>query len=121
VTESYLDQIRDFALSFEGACEEFSFGPESPVYKAANRKIFAISGDQGDGTHVSLKLTPEEVVEAMTLPFVRPAPYLAKNHWVMTVITNEAELDMTPAWMRRSNEIVTAKPKRAPSRPQRQA
>ena len=115
MSTDYLDQIREFALSFEGACEEFSFGPENPVFKAANRKIFAISGAHEDGARVSLKLTPEEVVEAMTLPFVRPAPYLAKNHWVMPVVTNDAELDMTLSWIRRSHEIVTAKGKQRAS------
>ena len=112
MTDSYLEQLRDFCLGIEGAREEFSFGAESPVYKAANGKIFAISSDHADGAHVSLKLTPEEVIEAMTLPFVRPAPYLAKNHWVMTVITNPAEFDMTTEWIARSHELVTAKPAR---------
>lgn len=112
MAEAFIEQVRAFALSIEGAREEFSFGPESPVYKAANGKIFAISSERGHGANVSLKLTPEEVMEAMTLPFVRPAPYLAKNHWVQSVISNEAELDMTLGWIRRSHELVTARPLR---------
>ena len=39
--------------------------------------------------------------EALTLPFVKPAPYLARNHWVQCVISNEMELEMTLLWVRR--------------------
>jgi len=112
MSEEFSLQVRDFAFSFEGTREEFSFGPGSALFKAPNGKIFAISSEHDDGTHVSLKLTPDEVIEAMTLPFVRPAPYLAKNHWVLSVISNAAELDMTLSWIRRSHELVTAKPTR---------
>ncbi len=108
----YLDRIREFALAIEGAREEFSFGEESPVYKAANGKIFAISNGGGESTRVSLKLSPDEVLEALTLPFVDHAPYLSKTHWVATRISNEAELEMTFAWMTRSHKLVTAKASR---------
>ena len=112
MTESFGERLREFALSFEGAREEFSFGPEHPLFKTSKGKIFAIASEHEDGTHVSLKLTPDEVLEVMTLPFVRPAPYLAKNHWVLSVIGNEAEFEMTLEWIRRSHELVTAKPAR---------
>jgi predicted DNA-binding protein (MmcQ/YjbR family) len=76
--------------------------------------MFAIAREHEDGTHVSLKLTPEESEEALTLPFVSPAPYLARYLWVMCVVSGPAELDMTLSWMRRSHELVTAKPARKP-------
>ena len=112
--DSIAGAIRKFAFTFEGTREEFSFGPEHPLYKAPNGKIFAIASEHEDGTHVSLKLTPEESEEALTLAFVSPAPYLARNHWVLCVVSNQAELDMTFAWMRRSHELVTARPARKP-------
>jgi predicted DNA-binding protein (MmcQ/YjbR family) len=111
---SFADDVRSFALSFEGAREEFSFGSDHPVFKAPNGKMFAIASENSGGTSVSLKLTPEESIEALTLPFVRPAPYLARNHWVMATITDDAECEMTFGWIRRSHELVTAKPKRKP-------
>ncbi|MBK9545053.1 MAG: MmcQ/YjbR family DNA-binding protein [Dehalococcoidia bacterium] len=110
--KSPADEVRTFSLAFEGSREEYPFGPDSAVFKAANGKIFAILSEHDDGVHVSLKLTPEEVMEAMSLPFVRTAPYLAKNHWVMPVIAHPGELDMTLAWIRRSHELVTARPAR---------
>ncbi|MEO8538872.1 MAG: MmcQ/YjbR family DNA-binding protein [bacterium] len=112
MVKSFAEQLRAFALAFEGAREEFSFGPGHPVYKAANGKMFAVVSEHDDGTHVSLKLTPDEVIEAMTLPFVRPAPYMAKNHWILSAIGSEAEFEMTLDWIRRSHELVSAKPLR---------
>jgi len=115
MTDSFGEAIRQFAFTFAGTREEYSFGPDHPLYKAPNGKMFAIASEQQDGTHVSLKLTPEEALEALSLPFVRPAPYLARNHWVLSVITNAFELEATLGWMRRSHELVTAKPARRAS------
>ncbi|MGE3076972.1 MAG: MmcQ/YjbR family DNA-binding protein [Dehalococcoidia bacterium] len=110
--KSFADDVRNFALALEGSREEFSFGSDHPVFKAPNGKMFAIASEDAAGTNVSLKLTPEECAEALSLPFVRPAPYLARYHWVMSSITNEAERDMTFTWIRRSYELVVTKPAR---------
>ncbi|GMV84170.1 MAG: hypothetical protein AMXMBFR80_00280 [Dehalococcoidia bacterium] len=111
---SFSGRLREFAMTFDGTREEYSFGPETALYKAPNGKMFALVSDHDDGTHVSLKLTPAESEEALTLPFVRPAPYLARNHWVMSIIASEPEFDMTCEWIRRSHELVaTARKRRA--------
>lgn len=107
MAKSFLEALRNFAFTFEGTTEEYSFGDDTPLFKAPNRKIFAIGSDGEGGTRVSLKLTPEEAEEALTLPFVRPAPYLARNHWVQCTVSNDVELDMTLGWVRRSHELVT--------------
>ena len=112
VAGSYLQALREFAFTFDGTTEEYSFGEDTPLFKAPNRKIFAIGSAGPEGTRVSLKLTAEEAEEALTLPFVKPAPYLARNHWVQCTISNEIELDMTLQWVRRSHELVTAKGRR---------
>jgi len=109
VAEAFAEALRSFSLAFPGTREEFAFGPGHAVYKAANGKLFAIvSGDEG-ATYVTLKLTPDEAEEALTLPFVSPAPYLGRHHWVRTTISDDAELEMTYQWVRRSHELVTAK------------
>ena len=112
MAEPYFERIREFALGIEGAREEFTFEFDIPVYKAANGKIFAVVAPREDAIRVSLKLTPDEVLEALTLPFVRNAPYFSKVHWVAAEVSNEAELDMTLGWVVRSHELVTSKPVR---------
>lgn len=117
-----LDQLRDFALTFDGTLEEYPWGPQDVVFKAPNRKIFVICGESEDGTvRASVKLTPEESEEALTLPFVSPAPYLARNHWVRAEVTSPLELEILLGWVARSHELVAAKPKRAAQRANSQA
>ena len=113
MTTSFEPALRRFAQSFAGAREEFPFGPESAVAKAPNGKIFAIVSEGADGARVSLKLTPVEAEEALTIPFVRPAPYLARYHWVMATVSNDAEFEITCLWIARSFELV------APGKPAR--
>lgn len=108
MTTSFEPALRRFAQSFAGAREEFPFGPESAVAKAPNGKMFAIVSEGADGARVSLKLTPVEAEEALTIPFVRPAPYLARYHWVMATVSNEAEFEITCLWIARSFELVAA-------------
>ncbi|HQW50571.1 MAG TPA: MmcQ/YjbR family DNA-binding protein [Tepidiformaceae bacterium] len=108
MTTSFEPALRRFAQSFAGAREEFPFGPESAVAKAPNGKIFAIVSEGADGARVSLKLTPVEAEEALTIPFVRPAPYLARYHWVMATVSNDAEFEITCLWIARSFELVAA-------------
>lgn len=110
--ESFAQALRSFALAFPDAREEFSFGPNHAVYKAANGRMFAIASEVEAGVNVSLKLTPQESEEALMLPFVKPAPYMARNHWVLAAIENDAEYEMTLEWVRRSHELVTARPAR---------
>lgn len=109
---SFAEALRAFALSFPEAHEAFSFGPDHAVFKAANGKMFAIASESAEATSVSLKLTPEESEAALMLPFVRPAPYMARNHWVLATIRNEAECEMTLDWITRSHELVTTRPAR---------
>ena len=112
------DAIRDFALSIPGSREEFTFEFDLPVYKSANGKIFAVVQPREEAVRISLKLAPDEVLEALTLPFVQSAPYFSKKHWVMPVVVNAAELEATLVWIARSHELVTAKPARASQKQQ---
>jgi predicted DNA-binding protein (MmcQ/YjbR family) len=51
-------ELRDHCLSFTGAGETFSFGPETSVFKVAG-KMFALSQLSADSLRVSLKCEPE--------------------------------------------------------------
>jgi predicted DNA-binding protein (MmcQ/YjbR family) len=105
-------RLKTFAMAFPDAREEYPFGAETTMYKAANGKMFALCGETDVGIDVSLKLTPEEGEEALTLPFVRPAPYMARHAWINARVSNPVEFDMLVQWVRRSHELVTAKGKR---------
>lgn len=111
------DFLRDFALAFEGAYEDHPFGEEVNVFKAANRKMFVICSESAEGwLRASLKLTPDEAMAALSLPFVSPAPYLARHGWVQAVCATETELEITLDWVRRSHELVAAGTRRTTGR-----
>ena len=74
-------RLRRHCLNFPGSAETFPFGPETSVFKVAD-KIFAISRLAGEPLYVSLKCDPvlaEQLREAH--PAVRPGYHLNKRHW----------------------------------------
>ena len=106
----FAEQLRPIALAFPGAFEDYPFGTGETVYKAANGKMFAMSpADPEAPFHVVVKLTPDEAEAALTLPFVTPAPYLARYSWVSSLVSSPVEFDITMEWVARSHELVTAK------------
>lgn len=106
-----IDDLRDVALRYEGAWEDYPFGPDSMVIKAANGRMFAIFSASGDQAAATVKLTRDEAQEALMLPFIRPAPYLARHDWVAIDVATEAEFDIACEYIKRSYELI------APLRP----
>jgi predicted DNA-binding protein (MmcQ/YjbR family) len=73
--------LRSACLEFEGASEEFPFGPETSVFKVAG-KIFALSPLGSPPLRVSLKCEPglaEELRAAY--PAITAGYHLNKRHW----------------------------------------
>ena len=76
---------------------------------AVGRELPLSAVDPEAPFHVVVKLTPEEAEAALTLPFVTPAPYLARYSWVSSLVSSPVEFDITMEWVARSHELVTAK------------
>lgn len=77
-------ELRDVCLGLRGATESFPFGPETPVYKAANGKVFAIMTEPGDPSPaVTLKAHPldGEALRAQH-PSIIPGYHMNKRHWL---------------------------------------
>ena len=113
----YLQRLRDLCLAYDGVYEDFPWGHETPVFKNAKGKIFAMSGVENGTLRVTLKLTPDEGAEAMMLPFVEKAAYVGRFGWVSVAVPGESEWEITEPWVRRSYELVagTAKSRRQPA------
>ncbi len=106
---SYFERLRMQALAQPGAWADNPWGEDDTVYKAANKKIFLFLWEDDGVTRVNVKLTPDEVVEAHSLPFVRPVRYLSKKHWVGAQVTSEMEFEVVSGWLDRSYELVAPK------------
>jgi len=74
--------LRKLCLEFEGAYEDFPFGPEHSVFKV-EKKLFAISALRSSPLKVSLKCEPElaSQLRASYPDSVAPGYHLNKRHW----------------------------------------
>jgi len=75
-----LDSIRNYCLSLPHATEDIQWGND--LLFRISGKIFA--GMSLDPPHsLSFKCTPEKFDELIELEGIIPAPYTARNKWVM--------------------------------------
>jgi predicted DNA-binding protein (MmcQ/YjbR family) len=107
--------LRDFALGYPGAREEFPWGER--VIKVG-KKVFVFLGmADGDELGLSVKL-PESGPMALLLPFAQPTGYgLGKSGWVSArfVASDDPPLGMLREWIDESYRAV------APKKPRREA
>jgi predicted DNA-binding protein (MmcQ/YjbR family) len=75
------DSVRAFCLKLPQVTESIQWG-DNLVFKIAG-KIFAITSlEEGSGSSLAFKCTPEEFAVLVELSDISPAPYLARAHWV---------------------------------------
>jgi predicted DNA-binding protein (MmcQ/YjbR family) len=76
-----LDTLRRYCLSMPQATEDIQWG-NNLLFRIGG-KMFAVAALERTPTSVSLKCTPEEFAELTEREGIIPAPYMARNHWVM--------------------------------------
>ena len=94
-------RIRTLALSFPEAYEDRPWG-DFPVFKVGANKVFAWVETDGDGAHVTVKLTAEEREIAHLLPYVRTASYVGRYGWITATVSDEESLAAALEWLRES-------------------
>jgi predicted DNA-binding protein (MmcQ/YjbR family) len=101
------DTLRDYAMSFPGATEDFPWGER--VVKV-NKKVFVFLG-KGEEFGFSVKL-PESLEDALALPYTEPTPYgLGKHGWVTARIDAKTNFSvkMFKEWIEESYRAVAPK------------
>jgi predicted DNA-binding protein (MmcQ/YjbR family) len=104
-------QLREFALGFPGATEDFPWGER--VAKV-NGKVFVFLGVdpvRGAGMGLSVKL-PLSCEEALELPFTKPTGYgLGKAGWVSASFGPEDSppVEILKSWIRESYRSIAPK------------
>ena len=101
--------LRDFALGYPGAREEFPWGER--VVKVG-KKVFVFMGmPDGDGLGLSVKL-PDSGTMALLLPFATPTGYgLGKSGWVSARFepSDDPPLALLREWIDESYRAVAPK------------
>jgi predicted DNA-binding protein (MmcQ/YjbR family) len=106
-------ELRDQCLAFPGAAETFPFGPQTSVFKVAD-KMFALSRLGATSLSVSLKCEPA-LAEALreTHAAVIPGYHLNKRHWNTVMIDGSLADDTIREMIEDSYDLVVSKLSRA--------
>ena len=76
-----IEALRQYCLSLPHATEDIQWG-NNLLFRVGN-KMFAIAALDQTPVSLSFKCTDEEFAELLEREGVVPAPYLARNKWVM--------------------------------------
>jgi predicted DNA-binding protein (MmcQ/YjbR family) len=108
-----IDSIRRYCLSFPSATEDIQWGNDL-LFRIAG-KIFAVTNLEPPH-QLSFKCTPEKFDELIEFEGVVPAPYMARNKWVMLERPDALSDSETKSLIKNSYEMIFAKlPKKTQS------
>jgi predicted DNA-binding protein (MmcQ/YjbR family) len=100
-------KLREFALTFPEAYEEFPWG--HPAIKVKKKVFLFMSTDENGRVSIAVKL-PQSRDMAVDLPFTEPTGYgLGRSGWVTAYLTDEKALDLIKAWIGESYRAIAPK------------
>ena len=76
-----IETLRRYCLSLPQATEGIQWGND--LLFRIGGKMFAVVALERTPTSISFKCTPEEFAELIEREGIIPAPYMARNNWVM--------------------------------------
>ncbi|MHC8948476.1 MmcQ/YjbR family DNA-binding protein [Sphingobacterium hungaricum] len=78
-----IEQLREYCLSKKGAFETLPFGPDTLVFKVAEKVFLLVGLDQIDDLSFNVKCDPEYAVELREEfeQTVIPGYHMNKKHW----------------------------------------
>jgi predicted DNA-binding protein (MmcQ/YjbR family) len=103
-----LDAFRTVCDGLPGAEESYPFGPDTPVFKAANGKVFAILSTPGGPTPTAtLKCDPDDGA-ALRAQYsgVIPGYHMNKRHWITVSLDGDVADDLLTELAAESHRLV---------------
>ncbi len=104
-----VEEIRSFALSFNGVSESFPFGEETLVFKI-NNKIFLLVSLEAHPVQFNVKCDPGE---AMLLrekyAAILPGYHMNKKHWNTVLVDGSVKQDELKTFIENSYRLVAPK------------
>ncbi|MEW6126872.1 MAG: MmcQ/YjbR family DNA-binding protein [Acidobacteriota bacterium] len=102
-----IETLRHYCLSLPHATEGVQ-GDSDLLFRLGG-KMFAVTNLDGTPTKVSFKCTPEKFDELIESAGIIPAPYLARNKWVMVERLNALNDKELKALIKHSYDMLFAK------------
>jgi predicted DNA-binding protein (MmcQ/YjbR family) len=105
------EQVAAFCLTLPGAREDFKWGGVR-VFSVAESKMFALLHIKGTDS-LAFKVDDDLFLGFCDRPGIRPAPYLARAHWISMAVPYPLGDNELQELLTRSHQLVVAKlPKR---------
>lgn len=103
-------EVVEFCLSLPGAREDYKWGGVR-VFSIAGNKMFAVLNLAANG--LAFKVDSELFLGYVDRPGIRPAPYLARAHWISMRPPYPVSTRELTALLQRSHQLVVSRlPKR---------
>src|SRR5690349_5449470 len=102
-----IEDIRTFCLKLRGATEDIKWGHDLCFCVA--EKMFCVTGLDEQPVGVSLKVTDEEFDELSAQPNFKPAPYMARNKWVLVEDASKVKDKELKRLIKQSYELIKSK------------
>lgn len=97
------DAVARYLLQLPGVREDRKWG-SNRVFSIAGNKMIAILDFMGDG--LAFKVDQELFLGFTDRPGIRPAPYLARAHWISMAAPYPLADEELQALLRRSHQLV---------------
>ena len=101
-----LDELQAYCTSFPGVVEDIKWGHD--LCFCVGGKMFCVTG-LSHPVRASLKVRPEQYAELTERSGIVPAPYMARNYWVLVEDPDAFTQDEWKKYIAQSYELVRAK------------
>ncbi|MFK3799185.1 MULTISPECIES: MmcQ/YjbR family DNA-binding protein [unclassified Pseudomonas] len=101
-----IEDVARFCLALPGAREDYKWGGVR-VFSICETKMFAVMGLAGND--LSFKVGPELFLGYVDRPGIRPAPYLARAHWITLSVPFAMGDEELRGLLTRSHQLVVSK------------
>ena len=104
-----IEELRDYALSLNGATEGFPFGNETLVFKV-NNKIFLLASLSSETLQFNVKCDPEIAEELREkYPCILPGYHMNKRHWNTIIVDGTLSGSQLKEFIKNSYSLVGKK------------
>lgn len=104
----HYDELREACLALPHVTEDFPFDEVTLVMRVGN-KIFAFLPLDNEVPQISLKMTPENVLETRAeYPAVEPGWHLNKKYWNQVIMDGSIDREVILGWIKGSYDLIFA-------------